>query len=143
MDRAFYFICKLILLSRTILISAYTLSPSQSLSDGQNLTSQGGTFELGFFSPNANSQNRYLGIWYKTVPVQTVVWVANRESPVPDTSGILKIDTTGNIIILNEKENIIWSSNSSNTVDDPIIEFLVSGNLVVREASSADPDSYL
>ncbi|KAK2975346.1 hypothetical protein RJ640_009700 [Escallonia rubra] len=43
---------------------------------------------MGFFSPG-NSKNRYMGIWYKeTLPVRTVVWVANRKTPLTDVSGM-------------------------------------------------------
>ncbi|KAK4398433.1 G-type lectin S-receptor-like serine/threonine-protein kinase [Sesamum angolense] len=54
------------------------------------MVSSGGMFELGFFSPD-NSRNRYVGMWYKNVPVMTVVWVANRETPLTSTSGVLRV----------------------------------------------------
>ncbi|KAF9597667.1 hypothetical protein IFM89_020547 [Coptis chinensis] len=123
-------------------IAAYTLTPSQSIIDGQTLISKGAIFELGFFSPS-NSKDRYLGIWYKKVSVQTVVWVANRDSPLNDTSGALKIGSIGNIVILNRTQSVIWSSNTSNAVENPIVELLDSGNLVLRDVKDADPKSYL
>ena len=42
---------------------------SESVSDGRTLVSRDGNFELGFFRPGS-SRNRYLGIWYKKIPVQ-------------------------------------------------------------------------
>ena len=59
----------------------------QPMSDGETLVSKGGKFEFGFFSPG-NSHKRYVGIWYKNIPIQTVVWVANRANPINDSSGI-------------------------------------------------------
>ncbi|KAL5730649.1 hypothetical protein ACHQM5_003447 [Ranunculus cassubicifolius] len=124
----------------------YTMKPSDSIIDGQTLNSQGGIFQLGFFTPSAatSSKKRYLGIWYKSLPTQTVVWVANRNSPILDTSGILKIDSTGNLVILvNQTRRVIWSSNSSGSVESPILEFLDSGNLVLRDSRNDDTKSYL
>ncbi|KAI9093244.1 hypothetical protein K1719_027258 [Acacia pycnantha] len=61
-----------------------SLRQSQFISDnGTTLVSKDGTFELGFFAPGT-SNRRYLGIWYKNIPVQTVVWVANRLNPIND-----------------------------------------------------------
>ncbi|KAL5700048.1 hypothetical protein ACHQM5_025547 [Ranunculus cassubicifolius] len=121
-------------------IAANTLAASESLIDGQTLTSQGGTFELGFFTPSSSTY-RYLGIWYKTVPVQTPVWVANRDTPLNDTSGVFKIGPIGNIIITTSvvnqsKSTIIWSTNSSRVLRNPVLEFLESGNLVLRDANN-------
>ena len=69
-------------------------------------------FELGFFSPG-KSKNRYLGIWYKKISEGTVVWVANRETPINDTSGVLKVGRDGNLLLFNGGNNMVWSSNSS------------------------------
>ncbi|PON40098.1 Bulb-type lectin domain containing protein [Trema orientale] len=110
--------------------------PNQTLQDDdQTLVSTGEeTFELGFFSPR-NSKNRYVGIWYKNVQDFTVVWVANRENPLTDLSGILTITPTGNVVILSNQSGIpIWSSNSS--AKNPSLELLDSGNLVVKDGNS-------
>ncbi|KAF9609256.1 hypothetical protein IFM89_014450 [Coptis chinensis] len=132
----------LIFISQEIQIAAYTLTPSQSMIDGQTILSQGETFELGFFSPS-NSNNRYLGIWYKTIPTQTVVWVANRNSPLNGTSGVLKIDSIGNLVIVNQTESVLWSSNLSRTVANPIMEFLESGNIVLRNVKDGNSKNYM
>nr|POE73305.1 receptor-like serine/threonine-protein kinase sd1-8 [Quercus suber] len=36
--------------------------------------------------------------WYKSIPVKTFVWVANRLNPINDSSGLLKINITGNLV---------------------------------------------
>ncbi|KAF5777995.1 putative non-specific serine/threonine protein kinase [Helianthus annuus] len=65
-----------------------TISANQEIKDGKaTLVSKGEMFELGFFSPG-KSKNRYLGIWYKKISYGTVVWVANRETAIADTSGL-------------------------------------------------------
>ncbi|KAF6159112.1 hypothetical protein GIB67_032729 [Kingdonia uniflora] len=92
--------------------AADTLSRTQSITDNETLVSAGETFELGFFSPCNSSKSRYLGIWYKKIPTQTVVWVANRNNPLTDSSGILKIDKDQNLVLLNHIGSVIWSLNS-------------------------------
>ncbi|KAK2987254.1 hypothetical protein RJ640_017557 [Escallonia rubra] len=121
-----------------------TLSPGQTfLDNGQTIVSASQTFELGFFSP-WNSENRYVGIWFKKVPLQTHVWVANKNSPLGDSSGVLVITSSGNIIIANNATNtIIWSSNSSYSAatSNPVLQLLDNGNLVVE--TNVLGDSYL
>nr|CAD1830723.1 unnamed protein product [Ananas comosus var. bracteatus] len=90
-----------------------TISPSQSLSGNNTIVSKNGNFELGFFSPS-NTSNYYIGIWFKKVPGQTIIWVANRENPVSDSfSSELKIAPDGNLVLLDESKLQIWSSNST------------------------------
>ncbi|XP_009137650.1 G-type lectin S-receptor-like serine/threonine-protein kinase At4g27290 [Brassica rapa] len=105
-----------------------------------NQTSKDGSFELGFFSPGG-SRNRYLGIWYKKVSLQTVVWVANRDSPLYDLSGALKVNGNGRLSLFSGMNSLIWSSFSLKKIDarDPIVQILDTGNLVVRN-SGGDQD---
>lgn len=78
-----------------------TLKQGQMLLDYEQLISAGRVFRLGFFTPDPNTGligsagDRYLGIWFEHIPVYSV-WVANRENPVPDSSGALTIDSDGN-----------------------------------------------
>ncbi|XP_069152231.1 G-type lectin S-receptor-like serine/threonine-protein kinase SD1-29 isoform X2 [Solanum lycopersicum] len=86
-----------------------TLTQSQQLSLNQTLVSAGNIFELGFFSPS-NPSRLYLGIWFKGIPGQRIVWVANRENPL--TAAILKIGGDGNLRIMDSNiQNIVWSTN--------------------------------
>ncbi|OMP04554.1 S-locus glycoprotein [Corchorus olitorius] len=112
------------------------ISPSDSLADGMTLVSNDGSFELGFFTPGS-SKNRYLGIWYKNIPMQTVVWVANRINPINDSTGSLKIETTGRVVLQGQNRTIVWSINSSTEgARNPILKLLDSGNLVVKDGNS-------
>ena len=77
-----------------ISISVDTMTVNQIIRDGDTITSPGGSFELGFFSPD-NSKNRYLGIWYKKVATGTVVWVANRQIPLTHSSGVSNLTDQG------------------------------------------------
>ncbi|KAL3620653.1 hypothetical protein CASFOL_035565 [Castilleja foliolosa] len=110
-----------------------TIGISQSLRDGQTLVSSGGTFELGFFSPG-NSTNRYLGIWYNNISNQTVVWVANRRAPLRSNTSVLRVTELGNLT-LSDNDVIVWSTNASGSVRNPMAQLLDTGNVVVRDAN--------
>ncbi|PPD81871.1 hypothetical protein GOBAR_DD21199 [Gossypium barbadense] len=114
-----------------------TITPSKSIKDPEFIISQNGIFRLGFFSL-ANSSNRYVGILYHQIPVQTVVWVANRNRPLKDSSGILNISDDGNLIVLNGKTEILWSSNVTNTAPNATTAQLSNlGNLVLSNGDDA------
>ncbi|XP_031281337.1 G-type lectin S-receptor-like serine/threonine-protein kinase At4g27290 [Pistacia vera] len=119
-----------------------TISSSQSLSEGRTLVSKNQTFELGFFSPGS-SKNRYLGIWYKKIPVQTVVWVANRLNPINDSSGILMINRTGNLVLMSQSTSIVWSANLTKVSSSAVVQLLDSGNLVLRDEQDGNLGTYL
>ncbi|XP_070677290.1 G-type lectin S-receptor-like serine/threonine-protein kinase At4g27290 isoform X2 [Malus domestica] len=140
--------CLLLFYSTLLLIVAAVFSIAddgtstfQSISDGETVVSTGGTFELGFYSPDA-SNRRYVGIWYKKISVKTIVWVANRDTPLTDLSGVLKVTNPG-ILVLNHNMNTIWSSNTSRTAQNPVARLLDSGNLVVIDRSDDDPENFL
>ncbi|XP_031119297.1 G-type lectin S-receptor-like serine/threonine-protein kinase At4g27290 isoform X1 [Ipomoea triloba] len=120
----------------------YRITPSQSLSDGESLVSEEGSFELGFFSPGS-SKYRYLGIWYRNIAVRTVVWVANRKIPIKDLSGVLTVNSTGSLVLLSGKSNDIWSTNSFREARSPVAKLLDSGNLVLVDEKDGNSDVFL
>ncbi|XP_068304400.1 receptor-like serine/threonine-protein kinase SD1-8 [Pyrus communis] len=96
----------------SVCTSLDTLVPEESLSADQTLISSGGTFALGFFSPE-NSKKFFLGIWYNTIPKKPKVWVANRGSPL-DSPGVLMLGADGNLVVLDGMtRKQVWSSNAS------------------------------
>ena len=109
-----------------------TISSTQFIQDPETLVSNGSAFKLGFFTP-PNSTNRYLGIWYNTPSLSTVVWVANRDKPFNDSSGNLTISEDGNLEAMNGQKEIVWSSNVSNAAPNSSAQILDSGNLVLRD----------
>ncbi|KAH9803161.1 hypothetical protein KPL71_001659 [Citrus sinensis] len=120
-----------------------TITSSHSLSDGRTLVSKDRSFELGFFSPGS-SKNRYVGIWYKNMPVKTVVWVANRINPINDSSGLLVVNETGNLVLTSQNKSVVWSANLSKEVRTPVIfQLLDSGNLVLRGERDGGSETYL
>ncbi|GMN26691.1 hypothetical protein TIFTF001_049311, partial [Ficus carica] len=113
-------------------IAVNTIGQFQSIRDGTTMVSEGGVFEFGFFSLG-NSKNRYVGIWYRNIPVRTVVWVANRCNPINGFSGLLTINGTGNLVVLNHNKSVVWSTSSSKQAKKPLVQLLDSGNLILRD----------
>ena len=110
------------------------ITPNKPLRDGELLLSKQSKFSLGFFSPQ-NSTLRYIGVWYYTIPEQTVVWVLNRNHPVNDTSRVLSIHTCGNLLLHRGNTNThVWSTNlsiSSVNANATVPQLLDTGNLVL------------
>jgi hypothetical protein len=77
--------------------------------------------------------------------VTTVVWVANRVNPINDSSGILMINNTGRLLLLRENRTVVWSTSSSTKQpQQPFLQLLDSGNLVVTDGKNANSeDDYL
>ena len=134
-------IAKLLLLSSQSSSATDVITQSQSLPDGRTLVSQDGSFELGFFSPGS-STNRYVGIWYKNIPVRTVVWVANRDNPIKDNSSMLTISREGNLVLLSQNNRVHWSTNTTTNVSSAAAQLLGSGNLVLRDEKDNNSESY-
>ncbi|KAK7338983.1 hypothetical protein VNO77_19618 [Canavalia gladiata] len=107
----------------------------QSLKDPETLSSKTGNFTLGFFSPE-NSTSRYVGIWWKSQ--STIVWVANRNQPLNDSSGAVTISEDGNLVVLNGERRIIWSSNVSHIVSNTSSQFSDFGKLVLMESATGN-----
>ncbi|KAJ0983620.1 hypothetical protein J5N97_011875 [Dioscorea zingiberensis] len=116
-----------------------TLMLGQSIGEGQTLVSANKIYELGFFIP-AGSTKRYLGIWYHQLPVQTIVWVANRERPVSDSSGIFTIDTQGSLLIRDSKGTVLVLSSSTNTKgsNQTMAKLMDSGNFVLKPTNYSE-----
>ncbi|XP_020553851.1 G-type lectin S-receptor-like serine/threonine-protein kinase At1g11330 isoform X2 [Sesamum indicum] len=108
-----------------------TLRVSQSIRDSEVLVSNGQNFKLGFFSP-VNSNQRYVGIMYN-IPVPTVIWVANRDKPLNDSTGKVEMSEDGNLVILDGQEEVLWSSNLSWSVANCSAHLLDTGNLVLQD----------
>ncbi|XP_047089844.1 G-type lectin S-receptor-like serine/threonine-protein kinase At2g19130 [Lolium rigidum] len=116
-----------------------TLALGQSLPWNETLVSEGGNFELGFFSPG-NSGKHYVGIWYKKISKQTVVWVANREHPIvkPWTSRFM-LSIHGELLLLTTpSDTLLWSSNASSRSppSTTVATLQDDGNLVVRRSNA-------
>ncbi|KAJ3708461.1 hypothetical protein LUZ61_012166 [Rhynchospora tenuis] len=118
--------------------STNTLLPNHNITEGQSLISSNGIFELGFFRPDS-SIDRFLGIWFR-VSSDTVVWVANRDNPLKNTSGILNIHNNGSLALYDSSGRMVWSSsiNATSITNDfsPLLELDDSGNLILKNQAS-------
>ncbi|XP_059436881.1 G-type lectin S-receptor-like serine/threonine-protein kinase At1g11330 [Corylus avellana] len=111
-----------------------TITAAKFINDSETIISNGGDFKLGFFCP-PNSTDRYVGIWYAAyaeISAFTVIWVANRNNPLKNSSGILTISEDGNLVVLDGQKKLLWSSNLTNSVGNSSAQLLDSGNLVLR-----------
>ncbi|CAM0950656.1 unnamed protein product [Alopecurus aequalis] len=102
------------------------------LAPGKTLTSDQGSFALGFFSPSSSTQNTHVGIWFNDIPVHTVVWVANRDNPITDASSAMLGMSDNSSLVLSESNghHILWMANTV-TGSNSSVKLLNSGNLVV------------
>jgi hypothetical protein len=120
-----------------------TLKPGEriTLKHGETLVSSGGRFELGFFiATGSASPKRYVGIWYKW-DQQTVVWVANRDSPVlngsPGVSFGIAEDGKLKVWDINTRK-VYWTAGVENyRSTNRNLKLMNSGNLVLRDEQYA------
>ncbi|KAL1188311.1 putative G-type lectin S-receptor-like serine/threonine-protein kinase [Cardamine amara subsp. amara] len=111
-----------------------SITRNQTIRDGDLLISEEETFEFGFFSPKSSTL-RYVGIWYKNIEPQTVVWVANREKPLSDNNGALKIADDGNLVVVNGENETVWSTNVKPESNNTVAVLLETGDLVLSSDS--------
>lgn len=110
-----------------------TLAQGQELKDGMQLFSASGIFRLGFFKPG-DASNSYLGIWYNRNN-EKAVWVANRNNPILDNSGVLRIDQYGNLKITQKMVDDIVLYSVKEAINTSAI-LLDSGNFVLSELNA-------
>ncbi|CAL5183335.1 unnamed protein product [Lathyrus oleraceus] len=120
--------------------------------EGEVLVSNGFNFVMGFFGFQ-NSSSRYVGIWYYNIPGPQVIWVANRNKPINGNNGSFTISTNGNLVILDENEKHVWSTNvsiiqnnknnSEAVLNDDGNLVLSNGRVVLWESFENPSDTYL
>ncbi|KAL0363285.1 UNVERIFIED_CONTAM: G-type lectin S-receptor-like serine/threonine-protein kinase [Sesamum calycinum] len=107
-------------------LAASRITRGQSIGDGETMISEGGRFALGFFGAQG-SGSRYVGIWYKEVGNESVVWVANRERPVSGNGGVLTIGNDGNLMVMDGNGDVdLWHWQS---FDHPTDTYLPNMNV--------------
>lgn len=112
------------------------------IKDQATLVSAGKRFVLGFFFPNGGDiSRRYLGIWYLGSNSRIVVWVANRQHPLQDSTGVLAIVEDGNIKVLDKYNQSYWSTEirpSTSLTFNRTLKLLDSGNLVLIQEGESE-----
>ncbi|KAJ0014028.1 hypothetical protein Pint_20310 [Pistacia integerrima] len=116
-----------------------TLKQGQQLQDWEHLLSKDTEFRLGFINLDSDvgsSAPRYIGIWLWD---KEIVWVANPEKPVPDSSGVLRLESDGTLKITYRGgasiavNSIQETKTSQRNITATLLD---SGNLVVRGVDS-------
>ena len=116
----------------SLVVPGDSLTTGQSLLNGETLVSAQKIFELGFFS---NGNSTYLGIWYHNMKPQTIVWVANRKTPITGGNGSLTL-TASSLDLLDRGGAEVWSSGTLNAIDNRPQAFLLdSGNLIINDTT--------
>uniref|UniRef100_A0A0D9V6K0 Receptor-like serine/threonine-protein kinase n=1 Tax=Leersia perrieri TaxID=77586 RepID=A0A0D9V6K0_9ORYZ len=119
-----------------------TVAPGYPLAANETLVSGGdANFVLGFFTP-PGANNTYVGVWYNKVWVRTVVWIANREHPLPgdvaeNAGATLSVSSTGTLAIAAGNSTVVWSVTPEAKLKNPVARILDNGNLVVEDGAGA------
>lgn len=112
------------------------LRMGQSVKISDTVVSYGGNYELGFFTRNReNSTKYYVGIWFKKVPKDKIIWVANRDYAFQTSSTLLTIHPDGNIVIIDGQMTYLVTNVSNNSYST-YATVLDSGNLVLLNTSN-------
>ena len=117
----------------------HILKQGDFINSSTTLVSPNQLFALGFFHL-ADSNISYLGIWYTNssegLNVNHPAWIANRDTPIYNSSGVLTIDsTTGNLIISHSDANnpiVLYSGRGLNRR----LLLWDNGNLVLKEGNT-------
>uniref|UniRef100_A0A0E0LYG7 non-specific serine/threonine protein kinase n=1 Tax=Oryza punctata TaxID=4537 RepID=A0A0E0LYG7_ORYPU len=118
--------------------STSMLAPGMTLTPGKNLISDQGTFALGFFSPSNSTEMMYVGIWFNNIPQCTVVWVANRDSPITHASSAKLSMANNSVLVLSETDShILWMAANTYVSRNSSAKLLNNGNLVVLSSNGA------
>ncbi|KAI9094236.1 hypothetical protein K1719_026818 [Acacia pycnantha] len=120
-------------------LASDTLKMGEKLHDSEgssaNLVTTGQKFELGFFPPS-RSMKRYLGIWYQGIEPRTVVWVANRDNPIPSkTAASFQISQDGNLTVSDTDGTVYWSYRPPevSSLTNLAVKLMDSGNLILGD----------
>ncbi|KAK9065186.1 hypothetical protein SSX86_016569 [Deinandra increscens subsp. villosa] len=112
------------------------ITTGEFINDGLSyLESQDKRFQMGFFQQRNTSQQtrRYVGIWFAMDP-STVVWVANRDKPVLDTTGVFTVAEDGNFKVVNKDETVFTTATDGAQLR--MLKLLDTGNAVLINVPS-------
>ncbi|KAF3447843.1 hypothetical protein FNV43_RR08549 [Rhamnella rubrinervis] len=120
--------------------SSDTLYQGDSLNSSQTLISSNRYFSLGFFRTFSYNNDTYLGIKYINDSLSKVLWMANREDPIFNDSGVLTLDSMGKLIVkYNGGDHTdIYAGRAGGGKTSATLQD--DGNFVLREVNSYGSD---
>ncbi|XP_028792737.1 G-type lectin S-receptor-like serine/threonine-protein kinase SD2-5 [Neltuma alba] len=108
--------------------------------DGKFLESNNGEFVFGFISTTNGTSSFLVGIVHKAT--ETVVWTANRGSPVSESDNFV-FDENGNLVLLGNNGNVVWQSYSYPTDTLLPSQDFSEGMKLISEPSPNDNLTYV
>jgi Protein kinase domain/D-mannose binding lectin/S-locus glycoprotein domain/PAN-like domain len=97
------------------------------------LTSEDKTFSCGFH-PVLGKNAFTFSIWFtSSINNRTVVWTANRDSPVNGHKSEISFRRDGNLVLRDVNGSMVWST-STYSLDASTISLLNTGNLVINNS---------
>ncbi|GLU14526.1 hypothetical protein SLE2022_310880 [Rubroshorea leprosula] len=117
------------------------IEQGKQLRYGELLQSSSGIFKLGFFLSSSMTNESYFGLWYDSdrlegeendTRVWRPLWIANREAPIFNRSGILVVDSDGNLKIFSGQTEVITLYSSQGSINASAI-LQDDGNFVLRQ----------
>ncbi|KAK7350373.1 hypothetical protein VNO77_08921 [Canavalia gladiata] len=118
--------------------SPFTLSV-EKLEEDVIVSSPKPTFTAGFYPVGQNAYS--FAIWFTQTPPHienaTVVWMANRDQPVNGKRSTLSLLKTGNLVLTDAGQFVVWSTNTANSSKSLELHLHDTGNLVLRETGSS------
>jgi hypothetical protein len=111
-----------------------TIRPGQSLNTLEYMESATGSFRLGFFSTE-NSTKHYVKISFYNISVRSIVWIANREHPFPNSSAVLTFNSDGNLVI-SDSGFLHLVTNTTSGGKDTYARLLDTGNPILTNTAS-------
>ncbi|KAI3672936.1 hypothetical protein L6452_39039 [Arctium lappa] len=113
--------------------SGHALSRGSSLSvenTADILLSPNRLFTAGFHLVGDNAY--CFSVWFSDHPT-TVIWMANRDSPVNGKYSELSLTDVGNLVLKDADQYIIWSTQTESTSSSLQLQLHNTGNLVLHE----------
>lgn len=86
----------------------------------------------------------YLGIWIKGMHIRVYVWVANRDDPLSQPLGTLRISNS-DLVLFDQSNTLVWSTNvtKGSEISPVVAELLDDGNFVLRHFNNRNPHRFL
>ncbi|MQL94738.1 hypothetical protein Taro_027399, partial [Colocasia esculenta] len=79
------------------------------------------------------------GIWYNTISLQTVIWVANWNRGINNSTGLLSFHSNGSLVLSDARGEVYWLTGVAEGVASPVARVLDSANIVVTGSGGGSP----